>query len=693
MRTPRIGAVTYVICATTHLWPSLLLWSVSALAQSAEAPASDPKEPASPPPKRRVASETIVVTATRGLDVGEVPLAASLMGGPEVKLAPARTPDEVLQSIPSVLLPRASSTSLHPTAQGLSMRGVGRGRTLVLYDGVPLNDPFGGWIQWNKAPKPEITRIEVVRGATSNLYGNLAMGGVIQLFRRSSFEDSLDIDGEYGIFRSPHLAATATRGVFPNASAELNAEVYRTDGYVIAAPQQRGTVDKPQSFSDENAGTRFNWGLSPRALASLALNYYREERDSGTALSLNRQWIGDGSLSLDYETEGGSHWQFRLFGGLQNFHNTNTRVDSSRTSEVLALRQEIPVDHSGASLVWTRAFGKHHGLVVGLDGRAVSAENKEEVFDASGAFTGNRSSQGKQELVGLFAEWKFLPVDPLTLTAGARADYWRNHAGQAVSTAGVQTQFPTRQDAAISPRIAAVLRLTRGLALRGAAYTGFRAPNLNELYRGFFSAFQVVPNPSLGPERMRGGELGVDLSPLPQLRLGITGYYDVLSDLIQIVTLDAATRQRQNIGRATASGLEADASYRPWHPLTLSASYLFIVSRVTRFPPNPELVGKSLANTPRHRGVLSVTWSDPRLFDLVLRIRGEGAQFADDQNQFRLPEFAVVDFTAARRFREVGEFYVSATNLLDKQIITDRDSTLTRVGAPRTIWGGVRVHY
>jgi iron complex outermembrane receptor protein len=91
--------------------------------------------------------------------------------------------DDVVRQIPTFsLFRRRSSLASHPTTQGVSLRGIGPSgvsRTLVLLDGVPFNDPFGGWVYWSRVAIETADHIEVVDSSSSSLYGNYAMGGVI----------------------------------------------------------------------------------------------------------------------------------------------------------------------------------------------------------------------------------------------------------------------------------------------------------------------------------------------------------------------------------------------------------------------------------------------------------------------------------------------------------------------------------
>src|SRR5262245_56429859 len=130
--------------------------------------------------------QQVVVTATRSEQrMGDVPASVNVLSGEEIRQSPAVVADDVLRQVPTFsLFRRSSSISSHPTTQGVSLRGIGPSgvsRTLVLLDDVPFNDPFGGWVYWTRVPLENTDRIEVVDGSTSSLYGNYAMGGVINI--------------------------------------------------------------------------------------------------------------------------------------------------------------------------------------------------------------------------------------------------------------------------------------------------------------------------------------------------------------------------------------------------------------------------------------------------------------------------------------------------------------------------------
>ncbi|HEU4886491.1 MAG TPA: Plug domain-containing protein, partial [Thermoanaerobaculia bacterium] len=141
------------------------------------------------------------MTATRTeTRVADTPASVVVLSREALQASAAPTLDDALRQVAGfTLFRRTGSRVANPTAQGVTLRGVGASgasRALVLDDGVPLNDPFGGWVYWGRVPRTALERVEVLRGGASDLYGSSAMGGVIQFVRRRS--GGIDVDVSAG---------------------------------------------------------------------------------------------------------------------------------------------------------------------------------------------------------------------------------------------------------------------------------------------------------------------------------------------------------------------------------------------------------------------------------------------------------------------------------------------------------------
>src|SRR5207245_8593638 len=193
---------------------------------------------------RAFADEVTVAAARVPERLAETPASVVVLGPTSLELTPALAVDDALRQVPGfTLFRRSGSRTANPTSQGASLRGVGgsgASRALVLDDGIPLNDPFGGWIFWGRVPRASLERIEVLRGGASDVYGSGAMSGVVQFIRR---KEDIAVDLEGGSER------TASASVFvPVTSGEWSGSVagdfFTTAGYTVVPPDQRGTVDR-----------------------------------------------------------------------------------------------------------------------------------------------------------------------------------------------------------------------------------------------------------------------------------------------------------------------------------------------------------------------------------------------------------------------------------------------------------------
>src|SRR4051812_20143550 len=172
------------------------------------------------------AHEEITVTATGvATRLADTTAAVTVLDDGELLRTPALTLDDALRTVPGfTLFRRSGSRTANPTTQGPSLRGVGgsgASRALVLADGVPINDPFGGWVAWGRVPRLALAQVEVLRGGASDLYGTGALTGVVQLLRRQASAPALSAELSAGGERTgaAELWAGGDRGAWSGTLA------------------------------------------------------------------------------------------------------------------------------------------------------------------------------------------------------------------------------------------------------------------------------------------------------------------------------------------------------------------------------------------------------------------------------------------------------------------------------------------
>jgi len=646
--------------------------------------------------------ETMTITATRTPQPVEgVPSAVVVVSQTHLQQSPAVTLDDTLRQVPAFsLFRRTSSLVAHPTTQGVSLRGIGPSgvsRTLVLWDGIPLNDPFGGWVYWNQLDKNSLEQVEIAAGGGSSLYGSSALGGVIQVLSRS-FESShleLDLHGGSQATAGTDLLASVARGPW---SGNFSGSFLHTDGYFIVAPSVRGLVD--DRAGSVRYALRAGGFYKPDNRRSLFLQatHFAEDRDNGTALQKNDTEIT--SLRAGYRHEGtnGREWQLRGYGLVEKFFSNFTSISVNRRQESLILNQTVPARSAGGSAQWTGLLFSRHLVTSGVDWQWIRG-NSEEVNIAGGQPTRFQVTGGNQQLGGIFVQDLFTPTSRWMIQLGARLDGWSNYGAQRREVllsngALTTTPFVTQKRGTVNPKAGVSYRVREQFTLRGSYYHSFRAPTLNELYRGFrVGNVQTNPNDQLGPEKLKGAEGGIDWHLGSSVTARVTGFWNQLENAVSNVTVSSLptliTRRRENVGEIRAQGIETSLSVRWRRDWSLQGAYLWSDSQVTQFPPNPLLESKLLPQVPRHRVSASLTYSNPSVLSAFISTRFVGAQYDDDLNTFLLGNFAVLDFHVSRALHRSLRVYASAENVFDRRFSVAK-TPLENIGAPRMLHAGLK---
>ena len=259
--------------------------------------------------------EEVTVTGGGRQGLGETPASIDVVSSEDLAATAAPVLDDALRYVPGfTLFRRTGSRVANPTAQGVTLRGLGgsgASRALVLDDGVPINDPFGGWVYWGRVPRGELDRVEVLRGGGSHRYGSGALAGVVQLVRRTGNEPRLDLEGSVGTQGTFHGAFNAQAGQGP-WTIRVAAEGLTNDGYILVDDAVRGPVDVASSarFLTEEVDVEYGWKGGTRLFARG--NIYSDERGNGTPLQANKSEMRTGALGFDNPVAAGAFVVARL---------------------------------------------------------------------------------------------------------------------------------------------------------------------------------------------------------------------------------------------------------------------------------------------------------------------------------------------------------------------------------------------
>jgi outer membrane receptor protein involved in Fe transport len=650
-------------------------------------------------------SETIVITATRSArSITDVPASVSVIDSAQIEGTPGKTLDDVLRRVPSVDLPLASSYQVHPTALNVSMRGLGGIRALVLLDGVPLNDPFFGYIQWSQVPLETVDRVEIVRGGGATLWGNYAMGGVINILTRPIDRTELVADagaGSYGTYRADGHGSLAGNGF----GIAIDAGINHTDGYVQPIAEDRGPVTVRTSFTAHTLAASGDFDVTPTLSARGRISYFDNDQVLFSRLSTNRQrtWRYTGILTQELGAKGSL--ALTVFHDNSRFITFNTGTpegDDPTEVEFVENVHRTPERDLGASLVWRQSFGGPlREMSAGLDYHGIQGTDIADIFDEAGAQIRTDIGSGKQRFVGAFVQVDLRPLQRFDALLSVRYQDFYNYDGVDLTPGGLGASVPNRHDTDLDPRLSLRYDIGGGFALRAAVYRAFRAPTLDNLYRAFAIPGGIFyGNAGLKPETLEGAEAGFDYNR-GAIRFQATAFTNRIKDLITNRSLAEDELppgfffggRNINAGRARSRGFEAELDWRASPRLSGTLGYTFANSVVTNNPEDPTSVGLQQAGVPRQRISAGVDWTGPRGIKVSPRLRYVSRTNGDADGLLHTDPHVVVDFAASAPVVPQVNAFVQIENLFDRRYVGTNDGfSSPLLGTPFTAFAGLRVH-
>lgn len=549
-----------------------------------------------------VFADTIVVSASVDEQPkDQTPATVTVITAPEIAARQATTVAELLRTVPGLALAQSGSAG-HATS--LFTRGTDSNHTLVLWNGVPLNEPFIGGYDWSSLPTEGVERVEVVRGPFSSVYGSAALGGVVQVLAGAPEGVSLRLEnGDDGWVRGSLVAGHRAGNLDLGLTGHL----------------QRGSGQLRNDFYDTseaaaNARWTFAPGMSIGVLARRNESSIGIPRSGATLTPHQQQDSNDSQIALPLRIEGGP-WQL---DGLLSQSSTDL-IYKNPDDPFGYTRADTGTETNRARFAGT--YRKRDGLSLSLGGDWA----RQKVTNSS-VFGSNLDGTERRDW-GAFGELRW-SRGALTLDAGIRRDDDQAFGGHT------------------SPRLGVRLQLPGAWSVRANYGEAFRAPSFSELY------FPFSGNLALKPETSRGSELGVAWEP-GAWTVRLTGFENQLRELIDF---DFATFTSVNVGRARTRGVEAETGYAaPAWSARVNATYLEATNLED---------GTQLLNRPRWSGNLVLGWS-PRRWTLsgTWRYAGERRSYP----YVALPSYSLVDFAAAWRVSDLLRPYARLQNVLDRR--------------------------
>lgn len=630
---------------------------------------------------------------------------------------PSQRLENALRLVPGLQqFRRSDARSANPTSQGVTLRGLGgnaSSRVLMLLDGVPQSDPFGGWISFPGYDAINLASVRVRRGGGTGGDGPGALAGTIELDSAGIAPDQSNIFGDvaYGS-RQSWEASLGTTQALGGGGLSLSAQYARGDGFVPVIARQRGPVDRRAPYEQLGVNLRFVAPLSADTELQASARAFADDRERGFAFSDNRNDGADASLRL--VGRGKLPWSALAYVQMRRFESSFAAISADRRTATQSLDQfNTPSTGLGARAEIRPSLGSAGELRLGAEWRRTTGETRELFTFVAGAPTRLRRAGGASETLGAFAEASFQASPDLLLTGGGRLDHWRLTGGRlrenvlATGAPVTTALFDDRSGWEGTGRFGFAWDAAGLLKLRGAGYLGWRLPTLNELYRPFrVGPDATAANAALAPERLRGAELGLDYE-IYTIRLGATLFWNRLDNAIANVTLArgpgtfpgvgfvsaaGSFSQRQNLGSVEAKGVEIEAS-GDIGDVRLAAAYSYVDAEVQAAAGQAAIDGRRPAQVPRHFATGSIGWF-PQGGDsgVNLTARYVGSQFEDDLGQLALDDAVTLDARAALRINRNLLVELRGENLFDTTVQAGISGPgIIERATPRTIWLGVKL--
>lgn len=646
-------------------------------------PASAPETP-----------QTIVVRAER---LREPPARSQRLGEDILQNQTGLRLDEVLRVIPGVgLFRRTPSGAANATIQGLSLRPIapnGAGRALVSLDGVPQNDPFGGWIYWSRYDLLFLEQVDIKRGPLGAGFGPMALTGALDL--TDARGRPAGVAFSYGSEGSRQLAA---RQSLSSAGATVTAmgAYSASNGAIPVAPNQRGAADVAANYEAMSLALVTDIERTDGAWSFRAAGF---SENKGAGLTGGQSAASGLDVSAARRLEGAfGQARVLIYAQGRDFSNQTVTVTAGRAATIPALDQAAtPSSALGASFAFAPQAGAFP-LTISADWRRAQGQTQELFRFIGRDFTRTRIAGGTQDLlgVGLFlARAVRVGQTGLNLDGGLRLDYWANHDGVRLETdrATGSTTFSERAKDRHGNILTGRLSVTQvNGPMSLSLYRTFRPPTLNELHRPFRVGNDVTEaNTALLPETLVGLDVDVRMRHVlagGTLSTALTLYANQLSDPIANVTIatgpgtfarvgflpaGGALRQRRNVGRIDATGLEARFD---WQGSQNGLSWFLAASktdaRIRGGTILPQLTGKRPSQAPGWSGIASVTLPVSQHLNLTLSARGEGTRFEDDLNTRKLAAYGALDTRVTWQVTPSLQVFVSGENVLNAPVSTAR---------------------
>lgn len=652
----------------------------------------------------------VTVTVGRGSNLEKMDLSTTVITHEEVQASPETSVEQILNKIPGIWAPQVPSTQVHPTGAAFSMRGFGQTTsitTLVMVDGIPVNDPYFRVPDWSQMPKDSIERIEIVRGGgATSLWGNLAMGGIINIITREPSINEKSINASYGSFNTKTLDTTL--GLFASDKLKVGLTVggSKSDGYNLTPAQFRSP------YMSQTGSQVLNMTLAAYFTPSADSKYYLKAYGHD-AHEQGLTWYDAGNNWNKYQISGGGTTKLSGSSSINvaGWYN-NGEMDTTNASQSPAYNinnpslavpyisqvEQAKYKSAGGSAFYQKDFGVIKDVKFGVDARGINSNDSLNIYSTT-ANTASVIAKGQHRFQGLFVQGTWSPQNlPMDVTLGLRENFFQTSGA---SFAGIVKGAPvsnTPADATYThfdPRIGAKYYLANGFDLRAAAYGNFAAPGMNQMYRSFVSGTSyTATNSALAPQTNTGQEIGIDFKR-SGVDVAATLFYNNVHNFIDFSTICSGAgcaanplvtaaglggagittvSQYTNAGDAVIKGAELLGTWQTTETVQLNGGFVRTIAYLTTSPyatlptaaAPADPINSQIGQVPNWMASLGSNWQATSQLKLTAVVKTFPAYWVDTGHTTLASQGTIADVGFIYKFDKRIDIYGGAQNLFNR---------------------------
>ena len=624
--------------------------------------------------------DLVTVTGTRSeRRLIEVPGRLEVITKDHISKLPVQNLDDIINYISGLNVHRTSGIfEIRPVVSLRGVSGDEPGRTLVLINNLPINKSDTGVANWNRIDVSNIDQIEIFKGAGSSLYGNNAMGGVINIITENP---SSDFSGNFslssGTYNTNILDFHANSNIVENINLKFGSFIRKSDGFIDMPDSSITEYTVPLFLDEIGVSIGLCSNIDSTTSLSLDYSYYDDKRGEGYKI----------------QQENGKHRQFNTnyFTGTltKKFGKTKHQLNSFvQKEDYLRVVEGIKRDSYYQYDVSSERIdmGSYYNFNYDLNDNTsltFGTEAKLGIVDGGDFYSTSSDTilnKGKLSSIASYLQYEFgIFKNSLRVISSLRMDYVKYFDGyfDANSEFSPFHQFngdiTSNSWSSLNPRVALRYMSSKQFSLYSSFSSGFRAATLDDLSRtGWMRLGPKIANPNLGPEKIYNLEFGFDYSPLYKIKISPSLYYSKGKDFLYYVdTGDSIGRRsiyiRENITEVDIQGAECDLVYKPNKQLSFFGNYTYHKSVITSFTKNEDLEGKFLVYTPLNQLKAVVQYTN-KILNTNIGIVYKDEQFINDDNTDKIDGYWMLNGQISKNIINNISLALDVQNVTDVRI-------------------------